>query len=382
MRTDPGRPLHLCHVFPTFGTGGSQVRTATLINRNGDRYRHTIVSVHGDLATGQLLDADADVRLVSGASCSPPASGVLALAKLLRQYGPDLLLTYNWGAMEAVLAARLVGVPVLHAEDGFNPDEAAGQKRRRVLARRWLLRGVAAVVLPSQTLMRIARDSWQLPEALLLHIANGVDLRRFRPGASREIRERLGCSAKARLIGTVGHLNSGKNIGLLVRALATLPAQLDARLAVLGEGPEHQSLLQQAAALGVAERVNLVGRVVDPAPWYRAFDLFAMSSRTEQMPLAVLEAMASGLPVVATDVGDTRGMVAEANRPFIVPAESPDALSSALAAALGDVTLCATLGAANRRRTEERHDERRMCRAYDSLWSVTAGEPEGFRQPA
>lgn len=383
MRSAEGRDArHLFHVFPTFGVGGSQVRTATLINRLGSGYRHTILSLHGDLATGALLEADANAHLIALPARSGSTGGVLALARLLQRHGPDLVLTYNWGAMEAVMAARLLGVPVLHGEDGFNPDEAHGQKRRRVLARRWLLRGVAAVVLPSQTLLRIARDIWQLPESRLRFIANGIDLRRFRPGVEPELRARLGCTEHTQLIGTVGHLNRGKNIAMLVRALADLPGQRDTRLAILGEGPEREALAQLASSLGVGDRVTLAGRVDDTAPWYRAFDVFAMSSLTEQMPLAVLEAMASGLPVVATDVGDTHDMVAEANRPLIVPAAAPADLSAALLRALRDTAWRETIGSANRERAEHRHDQRQMCRDYEALWSAAATGGESLRLPA
>ena len=116
------------------------------------------------------------------------------------------------------------------------------------------------------------------------------------------------------VIGTVAALREEKNISRLMHAFAMLPA---GRLVIVGDGPQRPALEALAASLGVAERVCFAGHHLDTAAFYAQFDIFALSSDTEQMPLSVIEAMASGLPVVSTDVGDVRLMVASENIPFV-----------------------------------------------------------------
>lgn len=179
--TEP-RPASLLHVFSTFGRGGAQVRTAAIVNALGDDYRHTIVSMDGRFDCAGLLDPAIDIDLVEQWPGSG-GPGARELYRLLREEEPDLLLTYNWGSMEAVAAGRLLRLPVIHAEDGFNPDEADGQKFRRVMARRALLRSVATVVVPSKLLHDIAARTWHVRAPVLRYIPNAIDCSRFNPGA-------------------------------------------------------------------------------------------------------------------------------------------------------------------------------------------------------
>ncbi|MFC7542630.1 hypothetical protein ACFQU2_28540 [Siccirubricoccus deserti] len=144
----------------------------------------------------------------------------------------------QWGSIEWAIANLLPPrLPHLHTEDGFGPDEAAGQKPRRMLARRLALRR-SEVVVPSTLLLDAARQGWRLPEARLHHIPNGLDLRRFRPDGPPAP---LQVPGEGPLIGTVAALRPEKNLGRLLRAMALLRAEgLVARLAILGDGPERR----------------------------------------------------------------------------------------------------------------------------------------------
>ena len=193
--------------------------------------------------------------------------------------------------------------------DGFGPEERATQIPRRVLTRRMALRRTP-VVLPSRNLVRIATEVWKLPPRVIRYVPNGVDLARFSTGGDQR-------GAAEPVIGTVAALRAEKNIARLLRAS---PRCRSGRLVIVGDGPERAALEALAAALGVAERVRFAGHHQDTAAFYAQFDVFALSSDTEQMPLSVIEAMASGLPVVSTDVGDVRLMVAEANAPHVTAA--------------------------------------------------------------
>jgi glycosyltransferase involved in cell wall biosynthesis len=294
----------------------------------------------------------------------------LALASLLRARRPDLLLTYNFGAIDALLASRLVpGAAVVHHEDGFRPDEVGGFKRRRVWARRALLGGTAAVVVPSFTLERIACELWRLPGPQVRRIANGLDPAAFPPADRNPARRaELGIPAAAPVVGWVGHLRPEKNPLRALEAFA-LWKRPDAHLLVLGEGPEGPGLEHAARERGLTARVHRVGHRRDPGPDYRAMDAFLISSDTEQMPVALLEAMASGLPVVASDVGDVRAILPEAQGDLVVERDA-----RALAAALGRLFTPGTdrgaLGAGNRARVVERYSFEAMVAAYRAVYAA------------
>jgi glycosyltransferase involved in cell wall biosynthesis len=140
----------------------------------------------------------------------------------------------------------------------------------------------------------------------------------------------------------------------LLEALARLVAEgHDVHGCLVGGGPLERALREQAAAAGLGDRVRFTGPVTDTAPCYATFTVFALSSRTEQMPIALLEAMACGLPVVATDVGDVRAVLPPSGAAHVVPREDPAALAAALRPLLADAALRARLGADNRRTVEQ-----------------------------
>jgi glycosyltransferase involved in cell wall biosynthesis len=276
--------------------------------------------------------------------------------------------TYNWGAIEWAIANRPRIAPHLHVEDGFGPEEADRQLRRRVWARRLLLRG-SLVVLPSRTLLRIAAETWRLDPSRLRHVPNGIDCDRFaaRPAET----PRLPWSAVEPVIGTVAGLRREKNLKRLLHATAQAARTVPCRLVVVGDGPERPALEAIAGELGIADRVLFAGYASDPRVWYAVFDVFALSSDTEQMPYAVMEAMADGLPVAATAVGDVPFMVSKPNRAFLAPCDE-EPLGNALRRLVESPELRAVIGEANRRKARREFDERIMFAAYESLFR---GEP-------
>jgi glycosyltransferase involved in cell wall biosynthesis len=358
--------VHVLHVFSTFDPGGPEVRTAELIRRLPPSFEHSILAMDGRYGCRSRVPKDR-VREWLG---PPPARGLALPARLRRLIAarsPDLVATYNWGAIEAVLACWLARIPVIHHEEGFGPEEVLRQKTRRVLARRLLLRTAKRVVVPSLALARIASSLWRLPASLVQLLPNGVDLARFCPGDRAAARTALGIPEAALVVGSVGRLAQPKNQQLLLRAFA--PLSPTCRLLLVGAGPDLPELRKTAESLGVAERVHFAGAMEDPLPAYRAMDVYAASSTTEQMPVTVLEAMAVGLPVVSTDTGDVRSMVSEQNRRFVVPASRLGEMLLALAADRG---LRRVVGAANRKHCARTYAVERMVDAYARLYGEAA----------
>jgi glycosyltransferase involved in cell wall biosynthesis len=364
-------PPLLLHVFPGFDVGGAQVRFAALVNRFGPRWRHAILALNGNTACAERLRPEVPVTLVPlpHARDASPMQRLRAIRGLFRRLRPALLVTSNWGSIEWAIANLLPPrLPHLHTEDGFGPDEAAGQKPRRMLARRLALRW-SEVVVPSTLLLGAARQGWHLPEARLHHIPNGLDLGRFNPQGPAAALEIPG---EGPLIGTVAALRPEKNLGRLLRALALLRTEGQAaRLAIIGDGPERPGLEALTAQLGLGGCVRFLGHVPDPAAAYRGMDLVALSSDTEQMPFSVLEAMATGLAVASTEVGDLRAMLPPEAWPHLAAREDA-ALAAALRPLLADAALRSRLGVANRAKAERDYDEEVMYQAYARLFDRLA----------
>jgi glycosyltransferase involved in cell wall biosynthesis len=362
----PGDAPLVLSVFPSFAVGGAQVRFCALANRFGPRWRHAIVALDGETGCAERLRPEVPFALFPRPVPRglDPLRATLAARGVIRRLRPAALVTSNWGSIEWAMANLAPPrLRHLHTEDGFGPDEAAGQKPRRVLTRRLVLRG-SQVALPSTVLLRAARQDWRLPEARLHHIPNGLDLARFRPdGAPAE----LAVPGEGPLIGTVAALRAEKNLARLLRAAALLRDQgLAFRLVVIGDGPERAMLEGLAGELGLAGRTRFAGHVADPAAAYRAMDVFALSSDTEQMPFSVMEAMASGIAVASTDVGDVRVMLPPEAAPHIA-ARDPAALAAALRPLVEQAAPRDSLGQRNRAKAERDYDQETMFRAYAAL---------------
>lgn len=365
--------MHLLHIFPSFQLGGSQRRFAALANYFGDGYRHTIVALDRCIDTASLLQPDVTWTYVQVPAKTSLLTTITNARAVIRAHRPNVLVTYNWGAIEWAAANWSPLAPHVHIEDGFGPEEATRQLRRRVLFRRHVLnRRHSTVVLPSRTLLRLASDVWRLPAERTLYIPNGIPCDRFnRPAGS--ITETF--RGTGPVIGTVATLRKEKALDRLIEAFAQVLARQSARLVIVGEGPERLGLENMVAQKGLRHAVTFTGGVSQPETAVAGFDVFALSSDTEQMPLSVLEAMAAGKPIASTNVGDVAAMVAPENAPFIVPKDAGQ-LANALSRLLAESELCRQVGAANQARAVAEFDEARMFATYDLLFNRRADQPK------
>ena len=361
-------PAHLLHIFATFRTGGPQMRTAVILNALGDRFRHTIVPMDGNFGAKTKIAPEVPCRFAVPPRRRSSLWYPLVMRGFVRQHAPDLVLTYNWGSMDAFVgAATLQGLPIIHTEDGFGPEEATRLLARRVWTRRIWLRRAHRVVVPSRQLERIARETYKLPEARVEFIANGIDTDLFIPARSLATRRELGIPEDAVVFGFVGRLGPEKNLELLLRAFAAarLP---DARLLIIGEGETAPALRTLAAELGLGQTVIFPGATANPLAFYQALDVFTMSSATEQAPISLLEAMACGLPVVCTDVGDMNEMLGRPGPPAVVPSADVAAYSASLRRMAEDAGLRERHGATHRRRSVELYSAQKMIGHYQNLY--------------
>lgn len=364
-------PIRILHLHSSFSLGGKEARAVRLMNLMGDRAHHTILSAMPEalgardaIAPGVKVDFPADAPALHG---KPSIGRYRKLADYMTRF--ELVLSYNWGAMDGVMARRVHvsrlwhSMPdLIHHEDGFNEDESVRRNWKRNLFRRVALRTAAAVVVPSTLLQRIATDEWGAGDRVRL-VRNGIDTTAYAKPPSMPI-PGLDRREGEVLIGTVAGLRRVKDLPRLVRAVAPLPRHV--RLVIVGEGPERRAIEDEAAACGMGDRLVMPGFMAEPARWIGHFDMLALSSLSEQAPIAVIEAMAAGLPVVSPAVGDVAAMVSDANRPFVAADEA--AFRAALSQLSDDAALRAAIGAENRRVAAERFDESTMVAAYESLY--------------
>ena len=378
----------LLHVFSNFVASGPELRTVALMNAFGPRFSHLVVSMDGRLSALGHVNADVAIRVLQPPSKRGVIRSARAIRELLHREAPDVLLTYNWGAFDALLAAlpvRLKGI--IHHEDGFNSDEATRLKLRRTWARRLVLRSTTGVVVPSHTLARIARTRWGLAPPRLRLIPNGVDASKLEPATPRGVmRASLGIPSTVPLIGTVAHLRREKRLDRIVEVLAAFPPDRRPHVVIVGEGPERPVLESAARHRHVADWLHLVGAQRQVGDYLHAFDVFLLTSDTEQMPVSLLEAMCCGLPAVATQVGDVEQMIPAAQRRWTVPITNEGELIRSLADACGALVrssgLRAELGASNREHVNVHYSFDAMVRRYEEVYRAALLLPSRPFEPA
>jgi glycosyltransferase involved in cell wall biosynthesis len=373
-------PVRILHVHSTFALGGKEARAVQLMNAFGDAADHTILSAMPDqLSAREAVGKGIGIsfpRTAPSLKGRPGPARLFRLSRYMRKF--DLVLTYNWGAFDAVMAKYLFrGPPLIHHEDGFNQDEAEGLKTGRNLYRRLGLSAAHRLVVPSEGLEAIARTAWgQRPERVE-RIANGIPVGRFAAPPASDAIPGLARREGEIVIGTVAGLRPVKNLPRLVRAFAGMRNR-NARLVLVGQGPDSDRIVSEARRLGVSERVHLPGFLPDPARYIGCFDIFALSSNSEQFPISLVEAMAAGLPAVSTAVGDIPSMVSDDNRPLLVDPDDEAAFTAALDTLAERDDLRRSIGRANRAKAAAEYDERAMIARYARVYGEAIGQPRAF----
>lgn len=371
--------LKILHCHSTFALGGKEARAVRLMNAFGQHAQHVILSAVPEALSARAgIDPAVDVAFPGESAPALHGKPGLVRYRQLAKYmrGFDLVLTYNWGAMDAAGARRLFGrngPPLIHHEDGFNADEANGLDWRRNGFRRLCLPAAANLVVPSRTLESIATRIWRQPAGRLTRIANGIGTAAYAHAPEPDSIPGLTRREGDIIIGTLAGLRAVKNLPRLVRAVSRLGKNV--RLVIVGEGPERDAISQEAERLGIADRLLMPGFLPVPHRYLGLFDIFALSSDSEQFPVSLVEAMAAGLPVVATDVGDVRQIVSVPNQPLVVPPLRQDDFSHALARLCDGPALRKALGEANRALAQTAYDEDDMIRAYGALYERAMARP-------
>ncbi|QPF73695.1 TIGR03088 family PEP-CTERM/XrtA system glycosyltransferase [Roseateles sp. DAIF2] len=375
MQPDP-RPLIL-HVVYRFDTGGLENGVVNLINHmDPGAYRHAVLALTEVTEFKQRVRRS-DVQFL--ALHKPPGHGFWLyprLYRLLRELKPAVVHTRNLAALEVAVPAWAAGVPVrVHGEHGRDVSDLDGSHRGYQRLRRLYGVFVQRFVALSQDLAGYLQQRVGFAPARIRQIYNGVDTQRFTPAPRREPIEGcpFGTDASLLLIGTVGRMQQVKDQTLLARAFVLALQQrpdlrTKLRLVMAGDGPLRgaaQGLIDDA---GFGALAWLPGERGDVAAWMRGLDLFVLPSLAEGVSNTILEAMASGLPVIATAVGGNVELVEQDRTGLLVPPADAAALAAALIALADDAERRRAMGRAGRAAAEQRFALSVMVAGYQSLY--------------
>jgi sugar transferase (PEP-CTERM/EpsH1 system associated) len=338
-----------------------------VIEEGSGDIEHVVVALTGPGDEGVL---PAGTRVID--IRKPPGNSLraaLRLAKVLRGLSPCVVHTRNWPGLDGVIAARLAGIrTVLHSEEGWNAADLHGGSRKRILVRRFLSRWMRGVVAVSKDIERWLRETVRV-KCPVLHIRNGIRAEHYAgPSTAAEVRRELGLPADAPLVGIVARLDPIKDHPLLFRAFGRVRERFPgAELLCVGDGPERAALERL-----VAPGIRMLGERRDVPRLLRALDVFALVSRNEGIPYTILEAMAAGVPVVASRVGGNPEVVEDGVTGRLFPSGDEAALAEALSGYLAAPELRAAHAATARTRAQERFGLSAMIRSYEDLWRACA----------
>lgn len=354
--------MKIVHVLSSYGVGGQErVALDLAIGQRARGHDVAVISL-APPPDGAMADEFRDAGIVVDRVVKRgglDATLIPRLAFALRRHRADVVHTHNplpliYGAP----AARLIGARAIHTKHGKNPGTRGLMALRKAAARL-----THAFVAVSDTTAAQARE--QNDARTITVIPNGIRLDRYTPDPAARIaaRKELNLPDDAWVVGTVGRVDDNKNQAMLVRAFATLPSAC--RLVIIGDGPARAAVEAEVARLG--GRGQMTGRRMDVPKLIHAFDVFALSSVLEGLPLVVPEAMAAGLPIVSTAVGGIPSVVAEGETGLLVPVDE-QAFAGALQRLERDRELARRLGTRGREVALAKYSSDAMVDAYLALY--------------
>lgn len=369
-------PLRIVHVVENLERGGLErmvIDLAAAQRAAGHAVRVVCLYAPGALA------AELSGQGIAVQACDKRAGADLSALRRLRaqlRAAPDAIVhTHNANAHYHAVAAA-IGLPrasaparVLNTRHGMG---AAHPRSRGEWLYRCTMRRTDVVIAVCEAARARFAAQGVRPRRALLAVPNGIRIDAFAPAGDERraaLRSVLGLAPNTRIVGTVGRLNPVKDQRSLLQAFAHVHADArDTALVLVGDGALRAALEAEAAALDIAEAVRFLGDRGDVRQLLQGFDAFALSSLSEGYSMALLEACASGLPIVATDVGGNREIVADGGNGLLVPAARPEALADALAALLRDPARAAAMGRVGRAWALREASIETMAARYETLY--------------
>jgi len=374
------RPL-VAHVMYCFDVGGLENGIVNLINHMPhDAYRHVVISLTKITGFRKRIVRD-DVEFI--ALEKPPGHALWIypqLFKLFRTLRPSIVHSRNLGALEVVIPAWAAGVPVrIHGEHGRDVGDLDGSSKKYQWVRRIYRPFVTHFIALSRDLEHYLTNKVGIPQAKIQQIYNGVDAQRFHPAITRQRIDACPFYESAHwLVGTVGRMQTVKDqttfASAFIRALEIAPELKESlRLVMIGDGPlkaQAQALLER---VGLGELAWLPGERNDVSEILRGLDCFVLPSLAEGISNTILEAMASGLPVIATDVGGNGELVELGRSGKLVPVGDVEAMALCIVEYARNRDQAKSAGQAGRASVERKYSLAAMVKQYQGLYDRLLG---------
>jgi sugar transferase (PEP-CTERM/EpsH1 system associated) len=366
-------PLTIGHVVLSLDVGGLERVVATLAraqHRSGTRAIVYCLDRAGDLASS-LPEAGVPVHVVRRRSHGFDAGAVMRLTRMLRSDGVSVVHCHNHGALVyGAMAARFAGIGrVVYTVHGA---KTSGRRSTSRFQKAGLVREVVYVSSHAREVARTAG----VPDNVRVHtVVNGIDPAAFEAkGREREtIRAELGIPLDARACGIIARLTPAKDHGNLFQAMHRLRTSRPVvHCIVVGDGELRESLETNVRELGLDRVVHFAGARQNVRDYLAAMDVFVLSSITEGLAVTLLEAMAAGLPIVATRVGGNPEVVVDGETGLLVPPRDSEALAAAIASLLDDPARAARMGSAGRDRVRQEFSLEALVRAYAAVYAASA----------
>jgi sugar transferase (PEP-CTERM/EpsH1 system associated) len=370
--------MRILHFIDSLGIGGTENGLANVIEGTRGRIEHIVACVRQAGAVADRLRAGGTEVIVLGKTDGNDVRLPLRMMRLCRQLSPDIVHTRNWGTIEGIVAARLTRVRVvIHGEHGREAADPEGKNRLRNRTRRLLAPLANRVVTVSEQLRRWLVSDVGIAGDKIALLRNGVDVHRFQPlGKDRAVRRAAyGLGPSDIVAGTVGRLDPVKNQLALLEALAVLRGEhRDLRVLIVGDGPERAALQRAVVERRLDGAARLLGMRDDVPELLGLMDLFVLPSVAEGLCNTMLEAMAAGLPVIATAVGGNPELVADGRSGQLIAPLDPNALAQAIARYATDPNLRRQHGTAGRARAVEEFALDAMVARYAEMYEREVGK--------
>jgi sugar transferase (PEP-CTERM/EpsH1 system associated) len=377
-------PIRIMHVVDHLGKGGLENGLVNLINGlDPRRFEHVVYAIRRLGPNADRLPKDRVRIICQGKQDTDSRFQVLKLARGIRATMPDIVHSRNWAAVEAVIAARLLrSCSVVHSEHGLEAAAGAKEPRRRIWFRRVAYELAHRVLSVSHQLKNLhaGRTGFNADRITVIH--NGVDGRRFfpDPAVRARVRRELNLSETDFCIGCVGNLLPVKDHMTVLRAVEHFAGAADKagqhgawRLFLLGEGPERPRLERFLDERPECQRhVSLVGASDRVPELLNAMDVYVLSSTAEGICNSLLEAMSTGLPVVATATGGNPEVVVNGESGLLFPVADFGGLAKELHRLRVQTELRRDLGRQAIRRVRDEFSIDSMVRKYDEVYETLA----------
>lgn len=368
---EPGRRVKVLLITHDLNIGGLQ-RVAVDIALNLDRARYEVAVCalrEGGPFEKDLEEAGIPVHKVPGTPGRVDYCSFWKIRAVIARVKPDVVHTHNTQPfIEGTLAAMLAGRPVVvHTDHGRQfPD------KRRYMWLEWLASKAASAIVSVSDDNKASLVRYEhIAEEAIQVIPNGIDDKKYRAGIDHDLkRAGLGVERDAwPVVGWCGRLSPEKGLPVLIRAVPELVRRYPRlRLLLMGDGPVRHALETLAESEGVASHVRFLGARSDVPEVLQVLDLFVLPSLREGLPLVLLEAMAAGVPIVATDVGGNRQAVQEGANGVLVPPDDPESIAQAVSRLLDDESLRQAFSHEARRRFADQFTVGRMVERYEDVY--------------